>query len=771
MLRKLCKTLVLAGTILLGTLALANATDWYIKIGGAGSTNAGTYANPFTSVAAFNTASGSFSDGDDFWFYTTETGYTHSITGANDRFTWSSISGTSADQVVIGAYYDDGGSAGHGLGPSDTYPRPTLDGNDTGGGLSGGAIRYAPSGYTHEGYVTIRDIEIKNVIGYGFELNGRTGGLGGGNLWDSYITACRIYNTKAENTDSMGIGNYRTYNTLIDWNTTINTNRITTGVYNGGCAIDTGALSREGTSQWNTVEHNLVIGGNEGIGFYKNTRYWLCRKNMVINNRVPIYAGNSRDGEIVDNIIFRSSVYPDYRTAQMFGGICLASEDNQTVTPRKTSYIKVHNNYVANVNNTSAYVAGGITLTNPSGDSQFGPDYDWTIVGIYMWNNFLVDNEANFAFYQTTYMDGIYAWDNYSFVFEFGSHTASTSPANIKWYDPGGFDPGTVTSPLWDNLTDDDTNNGNFFNTTVGGNAGANADATDAYTLNDTTGWDALTSTVTSARWIPNEIDTTPPVVTTPTLNVSHDLATDMIAGYVFYKQSGTTVYDIVGDADGTISTADMWNSDGIKLDAVGQSIAIPMPDLLNGETTYSIAFAFEAVYDNTADWAKVFYDPAGSNVPRTFQLERAQLDTVYNHDLNFVTSTYSGVKDIQDGTSSFHTLVLTVDVANNVTKLYIDGVLESTQTETITAPTFGSTLYIGSKDDGTRNFFAIYGGVFFWSGRLLSATDVLAFDADYLVMVTNAPTRSTISRLVNPIGWVVRKDPTKPWVRRRIPQ
>lgn len=711
----------------------------------------GTYAQPYNHPNDISSQWEAFSNGDDFYF---KVGTTCNVT-QNFR---PEISGTADDPVVIGAYYGDGQFGLNG------GARPIFDARNTAGVRSTGIIRVYPT--SGLGYYTIKDIEVRNTIGYGIEVNGRDG-TGG------YLREVLVENCKTSYTDSVGIGLWRTWNGSVKDCYVEYANQLTTYPYNGGNSIDVGALELEGTSNYNTVEGCTVFGGNEGIGFYKGTRYFTCRDNLIINNRVPIYVANSRDGVVEQNVIIGSTAggpNQGYHNS----GIAVDAEDNRIEIPKLTGNIIIRNNYIAGTKS-------GIKILNNSGDSKFGSAYDWTLDNIQIYGNRIFDcgtttgTQGNILFRHSEYYgSNVHIWDNFSFIIDEGSlgldHVETASPANVKWYSPT------------------DSEDGNFFNSTVSGNAGATADPTDTYTSVKQSGWRSLSVTpgaVTASTFALTDEPSTDTcqslgyeccVTGTGTHYSAYDGdcdgaeecwsacssgsgsdptldTTNTFGGVVytpilllpFHEGVGEVANDISGENNDAVLVNADWDDDGLTVSSAGQTVAAPIADL-NGEAIYTIAIEFTSVEQSAAnDYGKFWYYYNSS--VRDFQLERNTADTIYLSDIGGVgnSATFSGVQD--QFTITRRTLVLTVNDTENRRVLYQDGAYLYQDTTAFSNPTYTGNLYIGGKNDGTRAIGVTYHLFGIWTGEW-TLSDVQSFHADSYQMINNLDRGSSI-----PIG------------------
>lgn len=394
----------------------------------------GSYANPWSSIASVDAHP--FDDGDDLYF---KAG-TQQIVSQRLDIDWS---GTEDDPAVIGAYY------GEGLFGLNDRSRPVLDADHTGGTLHAGLIRYALDGGT--GHVHIMDLEVRNTIGYGVEINGWHGALNSDA--GHYVTDCFIENVHTRDTDSMGIGLYRTHHSMVQNSIAENANQVTNGTYNGGCSIDVGALQAEGTSMHNTVRGCTVVGGNEGIGAYKGTRHFTIENNVVYDTRVPIYVANSRDGIIRNNIVYQTQ---GGRGRDQSWGITVDNEGhNPSVSLMVTGGVEIYGNMLAGL-------VQGISLRNN------GAEFGFPQQGNDIHDNIIVDCVRNSSIRHSSE-----AWhdntirSNYSFIFDDDAeglvHLDNDSPLGVTWDD-------------------------NHFNSEVSGNATHGAHIDQAHLAKDS-GW------------------------------------------------------------------------------------------------------------------------------------------------------------------------------------------------------------------------------------------------------------------------------------------
>ena len=149
-------------------------TAYYCDLSNPGtdSGSAGTFEDPFVSLKECNNTS--FSTGDDLYFKAGEdTGAMTSDAGCERLVVdWS---GTSGDRVIIGGYWDDGGSPNTDM---TGKTKPILRGTRNGGrGTSGNW----PGAYVAmilvkgDDYVTIQDIQLSDVGGVGIQISNSVG--------------------------------------------------------------------------------------------------------------------------------------------------------------------------------------------------------------------------------------------------------------------------------------------------------------------------------------------------------------------------------------------------------------------------------------------------------------------------------------------------------------------------------------------------------------------------------------------------------------------
>jgi parallel beta-helix repeat protein len=757
MIKYLLAFLLVAQTVFAGT-------SYYLDPSDSGSSNTGTYAEPFNSLSTVNAYS--FSAGDDLYIKVGTT-----LTIANGNFLTIDWDGTESDRVIIGAYYGDG------LFGLNGNARPILAGGANGGNYSTGLLRIKPlSGYGLVGYHTIQDIRVEGGLGYGIEVNGRYGT--NGHLTNEIVSNCYTYQT-----DSIGIGLWRTHNSLVDSCTVYQSNRVTTSPYSGGNAIDVGALELEGTSLNNTIQDCFVYDCNEGIGAYKGARETTIKNNTIINNnQVGVYVANSRYAYIYGNAIF-SSTYGG-ASGDMASGITVDTEDNRSTIPKLTSYIWIHDNYIAGTK-------AGIKILNNSGDSQFGSSYDWTTDYLFVYNNRLVDNgtttgtQGNIVIRHyddnTAYGSFCYFWDNYSFIFDdhaYGlDHLEAASPTNIKWYSPGDDYSSTSQSSA-----DDVTADGNFFNSSVGGNAGANADATDAYTAVKTSGWRELDTTlgvIDSSTW---DLTSEPSADTCqslghlccvtgtgdhysdydgdctgaeecwsacsspgsdPYVNTSHKfggVTYDPIFCLYPYAGSGTIVVDIAdGTYPGTLVSPDWVLNDsddviGVRINSIGQTFSNSIAGL-GDDFTIALWF-YSTTTDRPENYVKGFFSPVDG--ARGLQFITAyDSDSTIEYSIGNVTKTADARKDLYD--QKAHLIVMTGDDSGNSKKAYLDGSFISEDSTEYSNPTWtGATIYWGGKDDGSKIFNGIILMAVAWDS-VMSAADIAELYSDPDQFIANA--------------------------------
>ena len=391
----------------------------------------GTFENPFYTVAQVNAKS--FQAGDDLYF---KAGTTYMVpAGQKFRITWY---GTADDKVIIGAYFGEnqfGDGTPEGL---QGNTRPIIDGNFAAPGNQSGLINNVGT----VGHVTVQDIQVQNVEGYGIACGSPYNAQG------IYSQGNKVLNCYTKNTTYQGIIFPRTSYGLVEGNTIEHPSY---GRGPGSGLEITGVLGPYGTegvhSIYNVVRNNRVFWGFEGIGVYKGAKYTLVENNIIHDCRsYLLYKANARNAIFRNNIVYENSDNQlmlgtgyDTPSNKLDRLICSDCEGHNPGVWKGTGELAVYNNVVAGGN-------VGIFLGNNC----------YEILGQHnnkIFNNTIVDCQSNF------HTSKLYPTD-----------TANSIRNNISWTISDDSKHSNIYSPAsvtWDN---------NNFSSAVSGNASANAE-------------------------------------------------------------------------------------------------------------------------------------------------------------------------------------------------------------------------------------------------------------------------------------------------------
>lgn len=681
-------------------LFLTSSTAWagtayYVDPTAAGG-GTGTYASPWNSIAQVNAKA--FSAGDDVYFKagTTLTMTTHLLVD------WH---GTESDPVVIGAYY------GKGLFGLNNAARPILLGNK---------ITPVPSGiytalihYVGPGYVTVQDVHVKNSYGLGFQLSEgyyADGRRSIGNVVRNCIT---------QDSGRQGILLARTSYSLVEDcfvdGASQTPEPLASGVIGyGGGGIEISGMNRE-TSVHNVVRGNTVRRAGESIGNYLGARYTIIENNIVYDmGRVGIYAANSRDGVIRNNIVYwnnpeESQNHLAPRMPLRAGLIHIDAEGHVATTIKVTGGWEIYGNYLA---------GGRVGIWLECNSNQYGV-YQ---VNNKIHDNVIVDCDRNFWIHQAvTGWTGNEIYNNYSFLFTSGfvHYYADSSPIGVTF-------------------------SGNHYNTLVNtpaGNAATGA-VYDDPDLVRVTGWrDMPVNGSADVSWWDFVGGSTPPPTSESALNSANAYGGATYTptrAFLFDDATGTTLTDhSAAGADATL-TNPVWADNGLTMNATGQLIAAPVPSF---GATWSVFWAWTSTEAYAGDYSKFWYYYNATT--RDWQLERYTTDTEIRSDVGGLTDytvAWTPTPDTHD--QYFHTGLLTLNDTGNERCLYIDGNLQSCSNTAFASPTWTGNFYIGGKNDGSRIINATFHAFYIWP-NVLTAADAAALHADYDQLFTDPPART----------------------------
>ena len=379
-----------------------------------------------------------FSTGDDLYF---RAGTILKMT-AKLTIDWD---GSATDRATIGAYY---GKNKFGLGDN---ARPVLDANNSvPTGDYEALIEYERTG----GYVTIQDLQLNDSYSKGISMSYKY-------TPERYFTQHNIVrNCYIKNAGRQGIVFARASNGLIE-NTIVegaSSRRIMLASGNyayGGAAIEITGMNNEDVTRNNTVRGCTLFNNFETLGIYKGAINTTVENNTIYNFvQVGIYVANARKAIIRNNIVYEpeTSFWPGDGRDPL---IWIDSEGHVTNIIKVTGECEIYGNFLAGG-------SSGVFLLSNSND-----------IGVYqsgnvIYNNRIIDCTENFRFHKTDpQWSGNQIYGNYSFVTTEGFvQSNSYSPPGVTW-------------------------TGNYFNSSVSGNAAINSHINKVF-LSKETGWRSL---------------------------------------------------------------------------------------------------------------------------------------------------------------------------------------------------------------------------------------------------------------------------------------
>jgi parallel beta-helix repeat protein len=622
-------------------------TARYVDLTDTGSSNLGTFAEPFNSIATINTLGLTWNEGDKLYF---KASTTHQM-DAHLIVYWQ---GTEEDRAVIGAYSAEGVfTIGGGT-------RPVLDGQ---GIYPNSDDKGLIESWGRTGYITVQDLHIKDTYGGGIRI---------AYPWASgnpYTTNNEVKNCYLENIGRSAIMWARNSYGLIDGNTIDGSNVRCVINYAGNCVNDGAAIEITGmgseiVTQHNVVRGNTITGSYETIGLYKGARFTTVEDNILYDfGRVGIYIANSRNHVIRRNLI--------YETSDAFGG-----RDSLIWADVETHYI-TDQNWTGNLEIYDNYLAGGGTgiLIQCNGN-----DTGTFQVNNEIYNNRIVDCDRNIRIYQAvTGWENNEIYNNYSYIFTSGLvHVyGDLSPIGVTWSgshyntdivsvsgnaaDTAVFDdPDLVNDSGWrDSLVPGSVTRDDFLFvgegadtcTSLGYYCCTTGQGTGPQTAYDAT-CDAGQSCYT---------DCTPSAQTAlDPSNAYGGLTHTPLWITLFDDGSGTTLTAYAG-SDGTL-TNPSWVANGLDMSAVGAVAAFPVPAV---PAQSSVVIGFYSTATTAQDYAKLLYYSYSS--VHDWQIERYEADTDIHVDAGGTATSFSPVKDVFD--TYRHVIVVTRDDTNDAMK------------------------------------------------------------------------------------------------------
>jgi len=399
----------------------------------------GTHASPWNSVVAVN--SHVMTTGDDVYF---KVGTSEAVSaGVYLDVDWG---GSVADQVIIGAYESDGDFTLEG-----DEARPIIDGNDVGpSDVSNGLINISTTSL--DGYITVRDLEVKQSVGIGIRFTGKV-------VNDpNFLTNMLVQNCYVHHCGRQGIAWAAvSYSSILDNIVDYCPEAIRTGA-SIEAQSGSATLPYETTKEILAAGNIVTNGGSEGINFHYNVVDSEISNNIICNagQNVGIYVESASRNVVRDNIVYFTpgGKFP----TNILNGIELNSE-------AVSGYSRdVERNVVCG--NIVVGCQEGITLNDNAG--AIYNDYNKNNA---VYNNTIIDCNYNFAFYNTNP-----GW------------TGNLIKNNLSWTITSGMLPTNLYSPTgvtWGhNLFDDD----------MSGAAATNAIELVDPGLTKTSGWRTITA-------------------------------------------------------------------------------------------------------------------------------------------------------------------------------------------------------------------------------------------------------------------------------------
>lgn len=368
-----------------------------------------------------------FSEGDDVYFIS---GITCTLaSGSDDEKLTVDWEGNSGDSVIIGCYWDDGGSPNHDC-SGRTYP--VFYGANTYPDSAEEAVilkDYGSSSCASGdcGYLTIQQLEISCSGGRGVKIVGPNNT---DHMRNIIIDDCHIHQN-----DNAGIQLGRVHGTSVDLSKI------------SGCTISDApsgvvplpaAVSISGADDADTT-YNLTISGNilrnnsaEGITIMRKTRDVIVEHNVFYsNNYLMIYLDNASGVTIRRNLI-----YNDSALAGSGSGIGISTESwhDYCVTGNHVVY-----------GNLFAGLDKGI---------YFGDGNACDPIGIEIFNNTFVDCDESIRIWND--YSAVTLYNNISWMPEAGgSHVVGCNTSGFTWgYNLWDSDPGNgacddTNDPTW----------------------------------------------------------------------------------------------------------------------------------------------------------------------------------------------------------------------------------------------------------------------------------------------------------------------------------
>jgi len=201
----------------------------------------------------------------------------------------------------------------------------------------------------------------------------------------------------------------------------------------------------------------------------------------------------------------------------------------------------------------------------------------------------------------------------------------------------------------------------------------------------------------------------------------SFTFAGSLVGHWKFDETSGNVVSDSAGTNNGTVSGA-LWTAGkidgGLDFDGIDDKVIIPDSDVLTPANTMTLSFW---VYNSGGQdagvykWASCPSEPASPGNSRSYVLNVVSTTGKVNFQvLSSVSTADTLVSTSTVSLNQWH--LITATFASGVAKIYIDGVLDSSKTMTVTSiMNDAQPLTFGGAWDycGTDEWFARLNGVF----------------------------------------------------------
>lgn len=183
------------------------------------------------------------------------------------------------------------------------------------------------------------------------------------------------------------------------------------------------------------------------------------------------------------------------------------------------------------------------------------------------------------------------------------------------------------------------------------------------------------------------------------------DLPSGLLAGYSFDEGSGTTLNDINGGTNGTLTGGPTWVSgkygNALSFDGVNDYIAMPSGGFGSFVNRTSFTFTFWESSNVLTGSGRMVADhnSTGNLASVSFEITSSQYRFRANNGSSFVSA--------QGGSTSagWHHIAGTYDDAGDLLSLYVDGTLTATNTLTGTLTT-GTHKTIGRLGDFSTEYF-----------------------------------------------------------------